>query len=54
MSATSRFIDGMSRRHFMSHVAGAAVLAAPATAFTNSILANAADLKRRHKAAILL
>ena len=54
MSATSRFIDGMSRRHFMSHVAGAAALAAPATAFTNSILANAADLKRRHKAAILL
>ena len=54
MSVTSRFIDGMSRRHFMSHVAGAAALAAPATAFTNSILANAADLKRRHKAAILL
>lgn len=54
MSVSSRFIDGMSRRHFMSHVAGAAALAAPATAFTNSILANAADLKKRHKAAILL
>ena len=54
MSASSRFIDGMSRRHFMSHVAGAAALAAPATAFTNSILANAADLKKRHKSAILL
>jgi uncharacterized protein (DUF1501 family) len=44
----------MTRRHFMSHLAGAAALAAPATAFTNSILANAADLKKRHKSAILL
>jgi uncharacterized protein (DUF1501 family) len=53
----SRFIDlpaGMSRRHFMNHMAGAAALAAPATAFTNSILANATDLRKRHKAAILL
>ncbi len=47
-------VDGMSRRHLMSHLAGAAALAGPATAFTNSILANAADLKKRHKAAILL
>jgi uncharacterized protein (DUF1501 family) len=46
--------DGMSRRHFMSHMAGAAAMAAPATAFTNSLLANATDLKKRHKAAILL
>jgi uncharacterized protein (DUF1501 family) len=45
---------GMNRRHFMSHVAGAAALAAPATAFTNSILANATDMRKRHKAAILL
>ena len=45
---------GMSRRHFMSHLAGAAALAAPATAFTNSILANAADLRKRHKACIML
>ena len=53
----ARFIDvpdGMSRRHFMNHMAGAAALAAPATAFTNSILANATDMKKRHKAAILL
>ncbi len=46
--------DGMSRRHFVSHLAGAAALAAPATAFTNSILANATDMRKRHKAAILL
>ena len=45
---------GMSRRHFLSHLAGAATLAGPATVFTNSILANAADMRKRHKAAILL
>lgn len=53
----SRLIDvpfGMSRRHFLSHMAGAAALAAPATAFTSSILANATDMRKRHKAAILL
>jgi len=44
----------MTRRHFMSHLAGAAAMAAPATAFTNSILANATDLTKRHKSAILL
>jgi len=45
---------GMSRRHFMSHLAGAAALVAPAVSFTNALRANAADLKRRGKAAILL
>ncbi len=43
-----------SRRHFLSHMASAAALAGPATTFTNSILANAPDMKKRHKAAILL
>ncbi len=38
----------------MSHLAGAAALAAPATAFTNTLLANAPDMQKRHKAAILL
>lgn len=45
---------GMSRRHFVSHLAGAAALAAPATTFTNTLLANAQDMKKRHKSAILL
>jgi len=45
---------GMSRRHFMSHMAGAAALAGPANDFTNTLIANAADMKKRHKAAILL
>ena len=46
--------SGMSRRHFLSHLAGAAALAGPAASFTSSILANAADLRKRHKSAILL
>ena len=54
MSSMFDLPAGMNRRHFMSHLAGAAAMAAPATAFTNSLLANATDLKKRHKAAILL
>jgi uncharacterized protein (DUF1501 family) len=45
---------GMNRRHFMSHMAGAAALAAPAVDFTNTLLANAPDMRKRHKAAIML
>jgi hypothetical protein len=44
----------MNRRHFLSHLAGAAALSNPAIDFTNTILANAADLKKQHKSAILL
>jgi len=47
--------SGMSRRHFMSHVAGAtAIMAAPAINFTNTLMVNAQDLRKKHKAAILL
>ncbi len=45
---------GMTRRHFMGHLAGASALAVPAIQFTNTLRANAADLKKRHKAAIML
>ena len=45
---------GRQRRHFLSHLAGMAALAGPAGCFTRSLLANAADLKKRHKSAILL
>ena len=44
----------MNRRHFLSHLAAASSLTIPATNFTNTILANASDLKKRHKSAILL
>lgn len=44
----------MNRRHFLSHLAASSALTIPATNFTNTILANANDLKKRHKSAILL
>jgi uncharacterized protein (DUF1501 family) len=45
---------GMTRRHFLSHLAGASAMAWPAMAFAQTLRKNADDLKRRHKAAILL
>ena len=45
---------GMSRRHFLEHLAGASALALPALNFTNALAANAKDMKRRHKSAIML
>ena len=45
---------GMSRRHFMSHLTGASAMTMPALAMGNTLLANAEDLKRRRKSAILL
>jgi uncharacterized protein (DUF1501 family) len=46
--------SGMSRRHFMSHVAGASAMTIPALTMGQSIRAHAADLKKSGKAAILL
>lgn len=46
--------EGMTRRHFMKHMAGASALTIPALTMGQSIRANAADLKRRGKSAILL
>ena len=43
-----------SRRHFMSHLGGLAALSAPFASFANSLVANAEDLKKRQKSAILL
>lgn len=45
---------GMSRRHFVQHVAGASALAAPALALTHSLQTHAAQLKRNHKSCILI
>jgi uncharacterized protein (DUF1501 family) len=44
----------MTRRHFMAHLAGAAAMATPAIAFTNTLLANAVDLKKKNKSCIML
>jgi len=45
---------GMSRRHFMSHLAGASAMTIPALTLGNSLMAHADTLKRNHKSAILL
>ena len=46
--------DGMNRRHFMSHLAGASALAGSALAMGQTLHANAPTLKKNQKAAILL
>lgn len=45
---------GMSRRHFMSHLAGASALTLPALTLTRSVKAAAETLRKNHKSAILL
>ncbi|HYO25557.1 MAG TPA: DUF1501 domain-containing protein [Lacipirellulaceae bacterium] len=45
---------GMTRRHFIEHLAGTAALAGSAAALGHSLRAHAATLKRNHKACILL
>jgi hypothetical protein len=46
--------DGMSRRHFMTHLAGASALTLPALSLGHSLRVHAEDLKKRRKSAILL
>ena len=45
---------GMSRRHFMAHLAGSGAAATAALSLGHSLRAHAADLKRNRKSAILL
>ena len=45
---------GMSRRHFMKHMAGASALTVPALTMGQTLLANAEDLRKRRKSAIML
>ena len=45
---------GMTRRHFLRHLAGASALAGPALALTHSLRAQAAQLKRNQKSCILI
>lgn len=45
---------GMTRRHFVEHLAGSAALAGSALAFGHSLRLNAAQIARSHKACILL
>jgi len=45
---------GMNRRHFMKHLAGASAMVVPAMTLTNSLQANAQEMKRNHKSCIML
>jgi len=44
----------MSRRHFMSHLAGASAMTIPALTLGHSLRTHAAELKKNRKSAILL
>ena len=44
----------MNRRHFLSHLVGSSYLATASSYLGNSILANAADIKKKTKSVILL
>lgn len=46
--------NGMSRRHFLEHLAGASALTIPALSMTNTLQVHAEDLRKRQKSAILL
>ena len=46
--------SGMSRRHFMRHLAGASALAGPAVALTGTLRSHAQELSRNNKSCILL
>jgi len=46
--------SGMTRRHFMGHMAGSAAVASSAFAMTRSLEAGAPTIKRNHKSVILL
>lgn len=46
--------QGMTRRHFMSHMAGASAMIAPSLMMGSAIQANAQDLKKRGKSCIML
>jgi uncharacterized protein (DUF1501 family) len=47
--------DGMTRRHFIEHMAAVSALTVPAASmFANAVRANAAELKRKNKACILM
>mgnify|MGYP003343412446 CR=1 FL=1 len=54
MSVMPQVPQGMSRRHFMSHLAGASSMVIPALTLGHSLRTHAADLKKRRKSAILL
>ena len=53
VSASSTSASGMSRRHFMQHLA-ASTMTIPGLAFLNHLSANATEVRKNQKACILL
>jgi uncharacterized protein (DUF1501 family) len=51
---SNRIPRGMTRRHFIEHLAGASALAGSALTLGTALRAGAAELKRSHKSCILL
>ena len=51
---STRTPKGMSRRHFMRHMAGASAMVGPALAMGHTMQTHAAELKKNRKSAILL
>src|SRR5437667_2575481 len=45
---------GMSRRHFLKHVAGYALMAVPGVQFLRTIQANAQQMRRNNKSLIIM
>src|SRR5919109_1395366 len=45
---------GMTRRHFLSHVAGASAMALPSLQFIQGLRAAQTDLKKQNKSLIIL
>src|SRR5436305_9022094 len=45
---------GMNRRHFLKHVAGYSLMAAPALQFLRTIQANAEQMRRNNKSLIIM
>ena len=54
MNAPWKTPEGMTRRHFMSHLAGSTSAVTAAVTLGNSICANADELKKNRKSAVLL
>jgi hypothetical protein len=50
----TRRLPQVTRRHFLEHLAGVSALAVPALSLTHSFQVHADELRRNHKAAILL
>lgn len=54
MNSTWKTPNGMSRRHFMNHLAGSSAAAAAAMTMGNAIASSASEMRKNRKSAIML